>query len=86
MYEEIVKAGQGFVVLAKRGSRFLAAAIFFQFGKNSVYKFGASDELLQEFRGSNLVMWEAIRLLLRDGASMLHFGRTLARQRWLKAI
>ena len=76
IYEEIVKAGQGFVVLAKRGSRFLAAAIFFQFGKNSVYKFGASDELLQEFRGSNLVMWEAIRLLLRDGASMLHFGRT----------
>ncbi len=76
IYEEIVKAGQGFVVLAKRGSRFLAAAIFFQFGKNSVYKFGASNELLQEFRGSNLVMWEAIRLLLRDGASMLHFGRT----------
>jgi CelD/BcsL family acetyltransferase involved in cellulose biosynthesis len=76
IYEEIVKAGQGFVVLAKRGSRFLAAAVFFQFGKNSVYKFGASDELFQEFRGSNLVMWEAIRLLLRDGASMLHFGRT----------
>jgi CelD/BcsL family acetyltransferase involved in cellulose biosynthesis len=76
IYEEIVKAGQGFVVLAKRGSRFLAAAVFFQFGKNSVYKFGASDELLQEFRGSNLIMWAAIRVLLRDGASMLHFGRT----------
>src|SRR5438876_591203 len=54
----------------------LAAVVFFQFGKNSVYKFGASNELLQEFRGSNLVMWEAIRLLLGDGASMLHFGRT----------
>jgi CelD/BcsL family acetyltransferase involved in cellulose biosynthesis len=76
IYEEIVKAGHGFVVLAKRGSRFLAVAVFFQFGKNSVYKFGASDELLQEFRGSNLVMWEAIKLLLRDGAGMLHFGRT----------
>lgn len=76
MYEEIIKAGQGFVVLARRGSRSCAAAVFFQFGKNAVYKFSASDEVFQEFRGNNLVMWEAIKFLIRDGARMLHFGRT----------
>jgi hypothetical protein len=76
IYEEIIKAGQGFVVLAKSGPRFLAAAVFFQFGQNAVYKFGASDEALQEFRGNNLVMWEAIKFLMRQGSRSLHFGRT----------
>jgi Acetyltransferase (GNAT) domain len=76
IYEEIIKSGRGFVVLARRGSRSFAAAVFFQFGKNAVYKFGASDEVFQEFRGNNLVMWEAIKFLIRDGSKMLHFGRT----------
>jgi hypothetical protein len=76
IYEEIIKTGQGFVVLASRGSRSFAAAVFFQFGKSAVYKFGASEETFQEFRGNNLVMWEAIKFLIRDGARMLHFGRT----------
>src|SRR5205807_2581668 len=44
--------------------------------KSAVYKFGASEETFQEFRGNNLVMWEAIKFLIRDGARMLHFGRT----------
>ena len=76
IYEEIIKAGQGFVVLARSGSRFLAGAVFFQYGKTAVYKFGASDEVFQEFRGNNLVMWEAIKFLMRNGCKMLHFGRT----------
>jgi len=76
IYKEIIGAGQGFVVLAKRGSRTFAAAVFFQFGKKALYKFGASNDLFQEFRGSNLVMWEGIKLLMEGGASMLHFGRT----------
>jgi hypothetical protein len=76
IYREIIKAGRGFVAVARRGSESVAAAVFFQFGKSALYKFGASDELLQEFRGSNFVMWEAIRFLAGDGATMLHFGRT----------
>jgi hypothetical protein len=76
IYEEIIKAGQGFVVLARRGSRPFAAAVFFQFGKTALYKFGASDEVFQEFRGNNLVMWEAIKFLMQNGSRLLHFGRT----------
>jgi Acetyltransferase (GNAT) domain len=76
IYDEIIKAGQGFVVVARSGSRPFAAAVFFQFGKNAIYKFGASDEAFQEFRGNNLVMWEAIKFLIGHGFRSLHFGRT----------
>src|ERR1700693_5660710 len=76
IYEEIIKSGLGFIVLASSGSRPVAGAIFFHLGKKAVYKFGASDEAGQEARGNNRIMWEAIRFLVRAGAESLHFGRT----------
>jgi len=76
IYEYIIKPGLGFIVLAKCGSRSIAAAVFFRFGKNAVYKFGASDKRFQEFRANNLVMWQGIRSLARTGVEKLHFGRT----------
>src|SRR5439155_7559758 len=76
IYEEIVKNGHGFVVLAKSGSRTFAAAVFFLIGKKALYKFGASDRSFQEFRGNNLVMWEAIKFLIDRGFTSLHLRRT----------
>jgi hypothetical protein len=76
IYEHIIKPGLGFVVLAQRGSRPIAGAIFFRFGKNAVYKYGASDKRFQEFRANNLVMWHGIQTLTRAGVEKLHFGRT----------
>ena len=76
IYEYIIKPGLGFIVLARRGARPIAAAVFFRFGKNAVYKFGASDKRFQEFRANNLVMWQGIQLLARTGVEKLHFGRT----------
>jgi hypothetical protein len=76
IYEHIIKPGLGFVVIAQQGSRRIAAAIFFRFGKNALYKYGASDEKFQELRANNLVMWQGIRFLARNGALKLHFGRT----------
>ncbi len=76
IYEQIVKHGLGFTVLARRGSRTIAAAIFFHFGRNGLYKYGASDKRFQEFRANNLVMWRAIQFLSCQGAKKLHFGRT----------
>src|SRR5438445_438660 len=66
----------GFTVLAHRGSRPIASAIFFRFGKNALYKYGASDKRFQELRANNLVMWQGIQFLARTGAEKLHFGRT----------
>jgi Acetyltransferase (GNAT) domain len=76
IYEHIAKPGLGFVVIAKQGSRPIAAAIFFRFGKNSLYKYGASDEKFQKLRANNLMMWRSIQFLARNGAAKLHFGRT----------
>jgi hypothetical protein len=76
IYDHIIKPGLGFIVLAQRGSRPIAAAIFFRFGKNALYKYGASDKRFQELRANNLVMWQGIQLLARNGAEKLHFGRT----------
>ena len=76
IYEHIIKPGLGFVVLAQGRSRPIAAMIFFRFGKNALYKYGASDKKFQELRANNLVMWLGIQFLARDRAEKLHFGRT----------
>jgi lipid II:glycine glycyltransferase (peptidoglycan interpeptide bridge formation enzyme) len=76
IHDEIIKAGFGFVVMATKGSHPIAAAVFFHFGKNAVYKFCASDDRYQQFRGNNLVLWEGIRFLTQHGAETLHLGRT----------
>src|SRR5439155_4766747 len=76
IYEHIIGLGLGFIVLAQRGSRPIAAAIFFCFGKNALYKYGASDKRFQELRANNLVMWHGIQALAQAGAEKLHFGRT----------
>jgi hypothetical protein len=76
IYDHIIKPGLGFIVLARRGPRPIAAAIFFRFGKKALYKYGASDKRFQEFRANNLVMWQGIQVLARGGAETLQFGRT----------
>lgn len=74
--ENIIKAGLGFIVLARSGACLVAAAMFFRSGKSAIYKFGASDKALQDLRGNNLVMWEAIRFLVQHGVEKLYLGRT----------
>jgi hypothetical protein len=76
IYDNVIKPGLGFTVLARRGSRPIAAAIFFRFGKNALYKYGASDKKFQELRANNLVMWQGIQFLAGNGTEKLHFGRT----------
>ena len=76
VYEEIIKSGLGSLVMASDGSQPVAAAIFFHYGAQSLYKFGASDERLQATRANNLVMWTGIRLMAEQGFQSLHFGRT----------
>jgi len=76
IFDEVIQKGTGFVIRASLGSRCVAAAIFFQFGRTAVYKFGASEAASQAVRGNNLVMWEAIRALVRNGCELLHLGRT----------
>ena len=76
IHEEVIGAGLGFITLVKSGARLGAAAVFFHAGRSALYKFGASDERIQELRGNNLVMWEGIKRLAGIGLKTLHFGRT----------
>lgn len=74
--EHIVQPGKGFVVLAKAGGKAVAGAVFFLFGSNGIYKFGASDMRFQQCRPNHLVMWTAICELLGRETKVLSFGRT----------
>jgi hypothetical protein len=76
IHENALKAGLGFVVLARSGLRAVAGAIFLRFGHQAIYKFAASDPRFARSRGNNLVLWRAIKDLVDQGTDMLHFGRT----------
>ena len=66
----------GMIVIASYQNRPIAASVYFQLGVRAIYKFGASDESFQQLRGANLVMWEAVKRLARNGAKALDLGRT----------
>jgi hypothetical protein len=73
---ELLSQGLGWVGLARRRGRVIAGAVFVHLGKNAIYKFGASEEDSLEWRGNNLLMWQAILRYARLGFEVFHFGRT----------
>ena len=72
----VLHLGHGFVVTARVGKQAVAAAVYFQHGRQAIFKFGASDYAFQHLRPNNLVMWEAIKRYTADGFTSLHLGRT----------
>jgi hypothetical protein len=72
----ILARSMGIIISAKHGSRTVASAIFLMFGREAIYKFGASDPAFQHLRANNLVMWKAIQWCVGKGAKVLNFGRT----------
>lgn len=76
IYEELLSQNLGNVVLAFYKGTPIAGNVFFYHRDKAIYKFGASDMAFQQLRGSNLVMWEGIKWLSRNGAKTLNLGRT----------
>jgi hypothetical protein len=76
IYDIIISNNDGFISLARYKDRVIAGAVFFHFGKNALYKYGASDKAYLHLRPNNLVMWEAIRWYGREGYESVCFGRT----------
>jgi hypothetical protein len=76
VYDHIISKGYGFVSLASRNGRNIAGAIFFHFGDQGIYKYGASDKKYQDLRANNLVMWEGINWFREHGYKSFCFGRT----------
>lgn len=74
--DHILLRNLGFIVLATLRGTAIAANVYFTFGDEIVYKYGASDRTLQHLRANNLVMWEAIRWGRDHGYRSLCLGRT----------
>ena len=72
----VIKKDLGFVVTASLNSIVIAANVYFKFGNEVIYKYGASDKKFQHLRANNLVMWEAIKWSADQGFAKLCFGRT----------
>jgi hypothetical protein len=72
----ILSEGQGMVVLARWQGSTIAGAVFFFLGGRAIYKYGASDYRRQQLRPNNLIMWEAMKWLARQGATGLNLGKT----------
>lgn len=72
----VIAPGQGWVISAQQNGETVAAAIFFHFGSQAIYKYGASDYAFQNLRPNNLLMWEAIKWYATHGCKSLHLGRT----------
>ncbi|MBU6411568.1 MAG: GNAT family N-acetyltransferase, partial [Verrucomicrobia bacterium] len=76
IWEHLLSNHMGVVVVAGFNGRPVAASVYFKAGRQSVYKYGASDEAFQHWRGANLVMWTAMKHLAAAGATTLNLGRT----------
>jgi hypothetical protein len=72
----IIKEGFGKIFLAIFNNTPIAGAIYFSFGHQVIYKFGASDSKYQILRANNLVMWKAIQYFSKQGYITLFLGRT----------
>ncbi|NIP40180.1 MAG: GNAT family N-acetyltransferase [Candidatus Aenigmarchaeota archaeon] len=76
VYEHIISRGLGIILLAAIGSKTISGAVYFHFGNNVLYKYGASNRAYQHVRANNLVMGEAIRWYGKRGFNAFDFGRT----------
>ncbi|HEY5041200.1 MAG TPA: GNAT family N-acetyltransferase [Verrucomicrobiae bacterium] len=76
IHRHILSQNQGVIALAGHAGKKIAAAVYFFLGGRAIYKYGASDFAQQHLRGSNLMMWEAVKWLARNRVKTLNLGKT----------
>ena len=54
----------------------MAGAVFLDWNRRIIYRYGASDRRSWPLRPNNLIFWEAIRRGCASGARSLDFGRS----------
>lgn len=76
IHEHILSKDKGMLILAYYEGKAISGGVYFHFGTEAVFKYGASDSTGRHLRGNNLVMWEAIKKYCHRGCKRLYFGRT----------
>jgi len=76
LHEHVISQRLGFTALARIGNVIVAGVVCLHFGRNAVYKYGASDVEFQYLRANNLVFWEMIKECARNGFDFCSLGRT----------
>jgi lipid II:glycine glycyltransferase (peptidoglycan interpeptide bridge formation enzyme) len=76
IYDHVIGKNNGHIALASHNGQSIAGSVCFHFGGKGIYKYGASDMKFQALRANNLVLWEEIRWLCRNGYESFCFGRT----------
>jgi len=76
LYDQVIARDMGFIATASLRGRAIAVNVYLNFGKEVIYKYGASDKEFQHLRANNLVMWEAIKWSCERRFQSLSFGRT----------
>jgi hypothetical protein len=74
--QHVLGENHGFIATARADGQAIASAVFFHFGREASFKFGASDHSFQRLRPNDEIMWAAIKRLAAQGLDFLHLGRT----------
>ena len=84
VWEDIIRSGYGFVLMASKGSRPIGGAIFFSYKGRVTYKYAASDYKYRSLKPNDVTLWEAIRKACTAGATVFDFGRSEKRNEGLR--
>jgi CelD/BcsL family acetyltransferase involved in cellulose biosynthesis len=86
IWERMIEPGLGFALLAYSGGIPVAGAVFLEWNRRIIYKFGASDSRHWALRPNNLLFWDVIRRGCERGATSLDFGRSDLEDEGLRAF
>lgn len=76
LWERILSAGIGTVLLAWKDAQPVAAAVFLRWNRTLIYKYGASLPAYWHLRPNNLLFWSAIRWGCESGCEVFDWGKT----------
>jgi CelD/BcsL family acetyltransferase involved in cellulose biosynthesis len=76
LWERVLRADLGHVLLAYKDSVPVAGAVFLTWNRTVTYKYSASDPAHWQLRPNNLLLWTAIRSACEQGYGIFDFGRT----------
>jgi CelD/BcsL family acetyltransferase involved in cellulose biosynthesis len=86
LWERVIEAGLGFVLLAHVGTQAVAGAVFLHWNGHLIYKFAASDEAHRKSQPNHAILWEAIRQGCERGCRAMDFGRSGPADHGLRAF